>query len=159
MVFDLEYNQRWTHDLGDAQCHHGHAHLLALGKGDLTKDQRRSVTAIEKQVQRLEQLLGDLETTDGADEPGTPLLSGVFQSDMLSLPRVLIADDDQEMVALLSELLAGRYELSFAKDGREALASLGSGAFHLAIIDLHHRCSMVSSSYGRCAQRLAWTPA
>jgi diguanylate cyclase (GGDEF)-like protein len=139
MVFDLEPGQRWTHDVrGPLSVIRGHARLLALGrKGDLTKDQQRSVAAIEKQVQRLEQLLGDLETTDGADEPGTPLLSGVFQSDMLSLPRVLIADDDQEMVALLSELLAGRYELSFAKDGREALASLGSGAFHLAIIDLH----------------------
>jgi len=157
-----ELGQSWTHDMrGPISVIRGHARLLALGKrGNLTENQRRSVEAIEKQVHKLELLLGELDSINGADGPGAPALSGVFQADSLSPPRILIADDDEDLVALLRELLAGRYTLRFAKDGREALASLRSEAFHLAIIDLHlpvlDGFELVSALR---AASLPWTPA
>jgi two-component system chemotaxis response regulator CheY len=105
--------------------------------GELDEEQRRSIEAIERQVQKLERLMGDLEAAGPFEvERGTPL-SGIFRRDALSPPRILIADDDREVAALLREMLSRRYELTFVEDGRAALASLGSEAFHLAIIDLH----------------------
>jgi two-component system chemotaxis response regulator CheY len=105
--------------------------------GELDEEQRRSIEAIERQVQKLERLMGDLEAAGPFEvERGTPL-SGIFRRDTLSPPRILVADDDREVAALLREMLSRRYELTFVEDGRAALASLGSEAFHLAIIDLH----------------------
>jgi diguanylate cyclase (GGDEF)-like protein len=112
--------------------------VLALGrKGELDEEQRRSIESIERQVQKLERLLGELEFASVCDwEGGTPL-SGIFRSETHSPPRILVADDDGEVAGLLREVFSGRYELTFVEDGREALASLGSQAFHLAIIDVH----------------------
>jgi two-component system chemotaxis response regulator CheY len=82
-------------------------------------------------------LFDRLEAAEPPNLPPASLLSGVFQTNHLSQPRILVADDDEGVLELLRELLSGHYEITFARDGREALASLGSEAFHLAIIDLH----------------------
>ena len=50
--------------------------------------------------------------------------------------RVLIVDDDEIARDLLSEALAGAgYEVSAARDGREALEILRTGVFRLVISD------------------------
>jgi diguanylate cyclase (GGDEF)-like protein len=136
---EIEPGRRWIHDAkGPLSVIRGHARLLALGRrGELTDEQRRSVASIEKQVERLESLFDRLEAAEPPDLPPTALLSGVFQANQLSQPRILVADDDEGVLELLRDLLSGHYEITFARDGREALASLGSEAFHLAIIDLH----------------------
>ncbi len=135
----LEPGRRWVHDMkGPISVIRGHARLLATGRrGELTDEQRRSVAAIEKQVDRLERLLEGLETADSPELPPAAILSGVIPAGALSRARILVADDDESLLGLVRDLLSARYELTFARDGREALASLGSEAFHLAIIDLH----------------------
>jgi len=128
------------HDLrGPLAVIRGHASLLSGGRrGQLNEEQARSVAVIERQVLKLEQLLAVLEVSEFAGARSDPsFLSGVFSADPLSPPRILVADDDEDMVALLRELLSGRYELCFAKDGREALALFQAESLHLAIIDLH----------------------
>jgi two-component system chemotaxis response regulator CheY len=127
------------HDLrGPLAVIRGHARLLALGRrGDLTEPQRRSVDAIERQVNRLERTVELVEDSQLDDPSRGSFLSGVYHANQLSPPRILVADDDEAVVALLRELFAGRYEVTVAKDGREALQILGSEAFHLGIIDLH----------------------
>jgi diguanylate cyclase (GGDEF)-like protein len=138
---DLEFEpgRRWVHDMkGPISVIRGHARLLALGRrGELGEEQRRSVAAIEKQVERLELLLERLEVAAPTELPPAAILSGVISANVLGRPRILVADDDDDVLALVRDLLSGRYELTFARDGREALASLGSEAFHLAVIDLH----------------------
>jgi two-component system cell cycle response regulator len=56
---------------------------------------------------------------------------------VVSNGRLLLADDDPEMLELLSEILAGRYELTLARDGAEAVAALAKQNFNLAIVDLN----------------------
>jgi two-component system cell cycle response regulator len=105
-------------------------------------------------------LLERLEATEPSDLPPATILSGVFPVNVLCRPRILVADDDEGVLGLVREILSGRYELSFARDGREALASLGSEAFHLAIIDLHlpvlDGFELVAALR---AAALPWTPA
>ena len=57
-------------------------------------------------------------------------------SHIASSPSVLIADDDEDIVGALADLLSGRYRLTFARDGREAMTAISLGSFDLAIIDL-----------------------
>ena len=49
---------------------------------------------------------------------------------------ILVADDDNEFLSALGDLLSGRYSLTFARDGREAMAAVRLRPFELAIIDL-----------------------
>jgi two-component system cell cycle response regulator len=51
-------------------------------------------------------------------------------------PAILVADDDDEILDGLGELLSGRYNLTFARDGREAMAAVRLRPFDLAIVDL-----------------------
>jgi two-component system chemotaxis response regulator CheY len=159
---ELDPGRRWVHDMkGPISVIRGHARLLALGRrGELTDEQRRSVASIDKQVDRLERLLERLEAAGSPDLAPSSILSGVFPIDVLCRPRILVADDDEGVLGLVRELLSSRYEISFARDGREALASLGSEAFHLAIIDLHlpvlDGFELVAALR---AAALPWTPA
>jgi two-component system chemotaxis response regulator CheY len=161
--FDVEADRRrWIHDLlGPISVIRGHTRLLALGKkGQLSEEQRRAVAIIDRQVERLERLLEEIEGPELAHTPEAALLSGIAPNQALSPPRILVADDDDDMLALLRDLLAARYELTFAKDGREALASLGSEAFHLAIIDLHLPVlDGFEIAKALRAASLPWTPA
>jgi diguanylate cyclase (GGDEF)-like protein len=52
------------------------------------------------------------------------------------LPTILIADDDEEILEGLGDLLSSRYRLTFARDGGEAMTALRRSPFDLAIIDL-----------------------
>ena len=52
------------------------------------------------------------------------------------LPSVLIVDDDEDILAALTDLLSDRYRLTLAHDGAEALTILRDGSFDLAIVDL-----------------------
>jgi two-component system chemotaxis response regulator CheY len=152
--------RRWMHDIkGPLSVIRGHARLLALGrKGELSADQRRSIAAIERQVHRLERFIDDIETSE---PPRTPEPEPREQpAGALARPRVLVADDDPEMIALLGDLLANRYELTFANDGKEALEAFGREAFHLAIIDLHlPRLDGFELVDALRAAALPWTPA
>jgi diguanylate cyclase (GGDEF)-like protein len=157
---EVEPTRRWMHDIkGPLSVIRGHARLLALGrKGELTADQRRSIAAIERQVHRLERFIDDLESTD---LPGAPdATPSDMPSEALSRPRILLADDDPEITALLGDLLANRYELTYASDGKEALEAFGREAFHLAIIDLHlPRLDGFELVDALRAAALPWTPA
>jgi len=135
---DVGEERRWLHDvMGPISVIRGHARLLLLGKkGDLSETQRRSVETIERQLQRLEGLLAQLEGCRVGREPSGVMLVNP-RAEKASAPRILVADDDEDMTQLVRDLLSSRYDLTFAKDGREALDALGSEAFHLAIIDLH----------------------
>jgi len=52
------------------------------------------------------------------------------------LPSLLLADDDDDILAALSDMLSDRYRLTFARDGGEAMAALRLQLFDLAIVDL-----------------------
>jgi diguanylate cyclase (GGDEF)-like protein len=125
------------HDLrGPISVIRGHARILLDGyKGELTDAQRRSVSAIERQVQRLGSMLEEAElhpSTSGRQA----LASSTFPVGSDTSPSILIADDDPEILELLADLLASRYRLTFARDGREALALLLSRSFQLTIVDI-----------------------
>jgi two-component system cell cycle response regulator len=51
-------------------------------------------------------------------------------------PSLLIADDDDDILEALSDLLSGAYSLTFAKNGEEAVDALCLWSFDLAIVDL-----------------------
>jgi diguanylate cyclase (GGDEF)-like protein len=51
-------------------------------------------------------------------------------------PSILLVDDDDDILAALGELLGGRYRLTFARNGEEAVAALGVQTFDLSILDL-----------------------
>jgi two-component system cell cycle response regulator len=53
-----------------------------------------------------------------------------------SSPSILLVDDDAEIREALGELLGGRYRLTFARDGAEAMAALCLQEFDLSILDL-----------------------
>jgi two-component system response regulator CpxR len=53
------------------------------------------------------------------------------------MPRILLADDDTELCAMLSEYLGAEgFEVSSAYDGDEALARARSGEFDLIVLDV-----------------------
>jgi two-component system, cell cycle response regulator len=112
-----------------------HAVLLHNSESTLSDLQRQSVLAIEEQVQNLGRLLGTLESVEPpASAPRTvpqPSARGVP-----SPPSILIADDDDEILQGLGDLLSDRYQLTFARDGGEAMAALHLWPFDLAILDL-----------------------
>jgi two-component system, cell cycle response regulator len=56
---------------------------------------------------------------------------------LIRRPAILVADDDDELLEALDELLSGPYDLTFARDGREAMAAVRLRPFDLAIIDLN----------------------
>jgi diguanylate cyclase (GGDEF)-like protein len=131
-------SSKLAHDLrGPISVIRAHARMLIDGmKGALTEDQARSMLAIERQVNKLTQLVAELDKAEPS-LPDSTLVSGIFPAASLAAPPVLIADDDEEIREILGELLGGRYRLTFARDGGEALAALQSQPFHLAIVDLH----------------------
>jgi two-component system cell cycle response regulator len=51
-------------------------------------------------------------------------------------PAILIADDDDDILGALSDLLSPRYSLTLARDGRQAMAAVRLRPFDLAIVDL-----------------------
>ncbi|HKQ70023.1 MAG TPA: diguanylate cyclase [Polyangiaceae bacterium] len=121
-----------------------HARLLLDGsKGALTDEQRRSILAIERQIFRVERLVGIAPPNDSLPSRGSrgarpeSLGSGVFPTGSVVLPEVLVADDDPDIREVLGELLGRHYRVSFAQDGGEALSLLRSQAFVLAIVDLN----------------------
>ncbi len=51
--------------------------------------------------------------------------------------KILLADDDPQMLGLITEFLEGQgYAVSAAADGHQALAAIRTGDFHLALLDL-----------------------
>lgn len=52
------------------------------------------------------------------------------------MKRILIVDDDPEIVGSLSMLLAEKYEVGLASDGEAALKRMKSGDFDLILLDL-----------------------
>ena len=128
---------RRLHDLrGPISVIRGHARILLDGyKGELNDTQRRSVSAIERQVRRLGDLLRRCRASP-RDVGATSARIETFPVGSDSSPSILIADDDPEILELLGSLLASRYRLTFAQDGREALALLLSRSFQLTIVDI-----------------------
>jgi CheY-like chemotaxis protein len=57
---------------------------------------------------------------------------------MSSAPRVLVADDDASLCALLAELLREDFgaEVEAVADGEAAIAALSAGAYALLVLDL-----------------------
>jgi diguanylate cyclase (GGDEF)-like protein len=51
-------------------------------------------------------------------------------------PSILVADDDEDIVSALKELLSGRYRVTAVSDGGQALAALSRATFDLAIVDV-----------------------
>jgi len=126
-----------AHDLrGSLSVARGHARLLLEGlRGPLTEEQRRSIEAIERQTERLDRLLGKIEQ----GEIVAPVLAeaSVPRAEHFpERPRILVADDDPELLDLLAELLGERYEVAVADCGQKALELLREGSFELAIVDL-----------------------
>jgi two-component system cell cycle response regulator len=54
----------------------------------------------------------------------------------ISRHAILVADDDEDLLGSLGDLLSERYSLTFARDGRQAMAAIRQRPFDLAIIDL-----------------------
>lgn len=129
-----------AHDLrGSISVARGHTRLLLDGlRGPLTEEQRLSIEAIERQAERLDRIVERLEqgevpvAQEGASEEHLLKLPVAFPD----RPRILVADDDVDLLELLGELLSERYEVSLAKTGNEALSLLKAHPFELAIVDL-----------------------
>lgn len=51
--------------------------------------------------------------------------------------RVLLVDDNEELVHLLSATIGGGFTPEIALDGREALRKLSMEAYDLVVVDLH----------------------
>jgi diguanylate cyclase (GGDEF)-like protein len=59
------------------------------------------------------------------------------RADVLALgPSILIAEDDEDIMAALKDLLSGRYRITAVSDGSQALAALSLSTFDLAIVDM-----------------------
>ena len=54
----------------------------------------------------------------------------------MSLPRILIADDEEGVRESLSLILGKDYDVAFAVDGQEALAKLTADRFALVLLDI-----------------------
>jgi diguanylate cyclase (GGDEF)-like protein len=67
--------------------------------------------------------------------PGSPDASENARL-MSSRPSILVADDDEDIVAALKDLLSSRYRVTVVSDGRQALAALSHSTFDLAIVDV-----------------------
>jgi two-component system NtrC family response regulator/two-component system response regulator HydG len=50
--------------------------------------------------------------------------------------RILIADDEEGIRESLNLILSEEYDLAFARDGQETLATLGQGAVDLVLLDI-----------------------
>lgn len=128
-----------AHDLrGPVSVARGHARLLLDGlRGPLTEDQRHAIEAIERQAERLDRMIDQLEHGEMAAIGAPPIESALRAPEPFpERPRILVADDDQELLELLRELLAERYEVMVAECGHDALECLRSHPFELAIVDL-----------------------
>jgi DNA-binding response OmpR family regulator len=52
--------------------------------------------------------------------------------------RILIAEDSELNFEMLAECIGeGKHQLSWARDGEQAIAELGAGNFDLLLLDLH----------------------
>jgi diguanylate cyclase (GGDEF)-like protein len=114
-----------------------HARMLIDGRrGELSQEQLHSLAIIEQQTQRLERMVDELHGKP-APAPGPPSsATGRAVKVEASRARLLVVDDDESLRELLGELLSPRYELTFAKDGAEAVTALGRERFAVAIVDL-----------------------
>jgi two-component system, cell cycle response regulator len=113
-----------------------HADLLIDGRRERVRDvHRRSIEVIQRQVCRLDRLVDELDSRFRGDVAvrGTPPPPAMEAQ--RPLPRVLIADDDEDSLELLAALLAERYEVAKARNGLEALARLRAEEFDLTILD------------------------
>jgi two-component system cell cycle response regulator len=127
-----------AHDLrGPIGVTRGHARLLLDGlRGPLNEQQRRSIEAIERQADRLDRMIDEIEregTLRREPESGSRIAVADVERERM---HVIVADDDDEVCELLRELLSDRYEVTVAHDGSEALERLRSHHFDLAIVDL-----------------------
>jgi diguanylate cyclase (GGDEF)-like protein len=130
---------RFAHDArGPIGVIRAHARLLLDGaKGALSEEQRGSLASIEKQSRKLARLVDELELVPHEDATRVAPAPPPLPADPTETRfRVLVADDDDFILELLAELLSPHYELTFARDGGEALGALSSESFHLAIVDL-----------------------
>lgn len=128
-----------AHDLrGPVSVARGHLRLLLEGlRGPLTEEQRHSVEAIERQAERLDRMIELLEHGEVA-KVGAPLMESPLRAEepFPERPRILVADDDLELLELLREILSDRYDVMLAESGNDALECLRSHQFELAIVDL-----------------------
>lgn len=129
-----------AHDLrGPIGVARGHARLLLDGlRGPLNEQQRRSIEAIERQTDRLDRMIDEIER-EGAlrREPESGARIAVAEPDLdRERMHVLVADDDESILDVLRELLEDRYDVTMAHDGLEALERLRAQHFDLAIVDL-----------------------
>jgi CheY-like chemotaxis protein len=69
-------------------------------------------------------------------EPPGALVGSARAPASSSSPSILIVDDDDELRDALADLLGGLYQLTFARDGAEAMAALCRKEFDLSILDL-----------------------
>lgn len=129
-----------AHDLrGPIGVARGHARLLLDGlRGPLSEQQRRSIEAIERQTDRLDRMIDELER-EGTfrHEPTSGARSVVAEVEPgRERMHMLVADDDPQILELLRDLFSDRYDVTVAYDGAEALERLRAQHFELAVVDL-----------------------
>ncbi|MEI9951727.1 MAG: PAS domain-containing protein [Pseudomonadota bacterium] len=119
--------------------------LSADDAGQIAADSSETgiLASISKPLQQselLEALIAAFNTP--SDTPprafGMPRLGSVTAPWARFPLRILVAEDNELNVLVLSELLAGAgHHVHFATDGRSALESTGQHAFDLLLLDLH----------------------
>ena len=64
------------------------------------------------------------------------LVSSLNREVLMSLPRILVADDEEGIRESLQLILGEDYELVFTADGQETLAKLTQERFDLVLLDI-----------------------
>ena len=103
---------------------------VPLGKAHLDASKIVSSDATSY-ASAVEQYLADVEATMVSTETaGTPRLTTGTRE------RVLLADDNADLREYVGGILAGRYDVTAVRNGREALAAARNGSFQLIVSDV-----------------------
>lgn len=71
--------------------------------------------------------------------------------------KILVAEDSELNFEMLAECLGiGGHEVSLARDGEQAIASLAGGKFDLLLLDLHMPLSVLRRRNDLVTERLTW---
>jgi diguanylate cyclase (GGDEF)-like protein len=127
-----EWARGARHPLG--VIHDNAQKLLRLSPGNLPDAQRAALNTILEQACRLSHLVETLDTI--APRRGAVALPTVPPIEVAPLSSILLAEDDEDVLCALVDILSPCYQLTVARDGAETIAALRRRSFDLGIFDV-----------------------